>query len=302
MKRYCLIVAAIFASGCVKQMPIESVVKPNQVVTEVVEPTLPGVPIAATYGVGDDPAVIKAYEQYVKSGHMASINRKGFKTLAYEANSHPILACEPLHLCVIQLESGENINDIALGDSINWLVNTALVGTPQNGAYQIAVKPKTLNLATDMIVTTTRRTYNIGLVSQQGKTTHVVNFYYPQETLQHAIQKAQQLEHTETVTENTQVNLTNLNFNYDISGSASWRPSRVFDDGDKTFIEMPAISSRVDLPVLYLQRHDTQQLVNYRYKAPYYIIDSLFQTAVLVTGNGRDQDKVTIQNRRTIDG
>lgn len=292
------VIFLLLLAGCTKDMPVDTMTQPNHIVMEREEPKISEHHIAATFGVGDDPAVQKAYEQYVKSGKMPSIHRKGFKTLAYDANSHPILACEPLHLCVIQLEAGENINDITLGDSVNWLVSTSLVGTQQNGTYQITIKPVSLQLATDMVVTTTRRTYNIGLVSEAGKSTHVVNFYYPQETLQRAIQNANQFGASEETSDGTSVQASHLNFDYVVEGNASWKPTRIFDDGNKTFIEMPEVARHVDLPILYLEQHNTQQLVNYRYKAPYYIIDSVFQTAVLITGTGRSQDKVVLRNRR----
>ena len=66
--------------------------------------------------------VIKAYKEFTQKGVAKNINSEGFKTYAYDTYSHPIVACAPLHLCVIQLEHGEKINNIDLGDS------AALVG------------------------------------------------------------------------------------------------------------------------------------------------------------------------------
>ncbi len=36
------------------------------------------------------------------------------------------------------------------------------------------------------------------------------------------------------------------------------------------------------------------QMVNYRVKGNYYVVDRLFSDAILVAGVGRDQDRVTI--------
>jgi hypothetical protein len=41
-------------------------------------------------------------------------------------------------------------------------------------------------------------------------------------------------------------------------------------------------------------------LVNYRVRLPCYVVDRLFDTAVLIVGVGRQQDRVTI--RRKADG
>ena len=78
----------------------------------------------------------------------------------------------------------------------------------------------------------------------------------------------------------------------------SWAPTRVFDDGAKTFIQMPAISDRLDLPVLYILRNKQIALVNYRYKKPYYIIDGLISKAFLISGKGSGQQRVEIDNKK----
>ena len=53
---------------------------------------------------------------------------------------------------MVQRESGEKINNIDLGDSINWLISTSLMGDANQGSYQIALKPKETEIATDMII------------------------------------------------------------------------------------------------------------------------------------------------------
>lgn len=280
-------------------------INPNKVVVKTKQERLPTPKVAATYGIGNDPKVVEAYQRFTKTGKFPSIDSEGFKTYAYDGHSHPIVACEPLRLCVVQLEQGEQINNIDLGDSAHWLVSTSLIGTEQNGSYQITLKPKAYDISTDMVVTTDKRTYNIGLVSQKGHYTHVVNFYYPEEMLTNAVGKLHRTHHkiarTNPVSNTTIMNVNNVNFDYAIGGSrTAWRPTRVFDDGDKTFIQMPPISERMDLPVLYLKKGRSTQLVNYRYKRPYYIIDGLFDSAYLVTGAGSHQEKVIIKNQHAV--
>jgi len=59
-----------------------------------------------------------------------------------------------------------------------------------------------------------------------------------------------------------------LNFNYKIinkSGKPVWRPTQVFDDGEKTFIQFPAAINQNELPTLFIVSRETSaQLVNYR--------------------------------------
>jgi type IV secretion system protein VirB9 len=108
----------------------------------------------------------------------------------------------------------------------------------------------------------------------------------------------------QTVAQVPDVSLNHLNFDYCIStdgffrSSPSWKPVRVFDDGVHTYIQFPALMTHRDMPVLFISKNNTQQLVNYRSKAPYFVVDKIFKEAVLVMGVGSDQTKVIITNKR----
>lgn len=291
--------------GCTKRPIVYSpndFKKVNRVITQKQAVRLPHVKVNASYGMGNDPAVVKAYNRFIKRGVAKNVGANGFKTLAYQTYTHPIVDCAPLHLCVLQLEGNEKINNIDLGDSAHWMVSTSLVGGKQNGSYQIVLKPKKYDIATDMVIATNKRTYNVGLVSKKGATTHLVNFYYPEETLNHALSDLHQQQVVTTkqavVATASALSVDKLNFNYRLSGdSPAWRPVRIFDDGQKTYIQMPQVASKLDLPVLYLLKDGQAELVNYRYKQPYYLIDGLFKSAYLVSGKGHQQVRVVIQNK-----
>ncbi|MCH9770694.1 MAG: TrbG/VirB9 family P-type conjugative transfer protein [Gammaproteobacteria bacterium] len=278
-------------------------INPNRIISKTVEVEKPLPVVHATFGLGNNPAVIAAYRRFINSEktRAPSIQSKGFKTFAYNAYAHPLLACAPLHLCVVQLEQGERINNINIGDSAHWLVGTALLGSIEAGSYQVMIKPKLYHTTTDLVITTDKRTYNIGLVSEVGQATHVLNFYYPEETLQTNLDLLKPTDSNEhhVVQKSSVMALKHIHFNYALSGDhPAWRPAHVFDDGIKTFIQMPAMVERLDLPVLYLQKgHQPFALVNYRYQRPYYIIDGLFRRAFLISGKGRNQVRVVITNQ-----
>ncbi len=297
LKKIILILPLVGLAGCAKHVTYNPTdfINPNREVVKK-EPVIPQ-KVHATFSLGNDPAVEKAYEKFAEKGVADNISSSGFKTFSYDAQKRPIVTCAPLHLCVVQLEQGESINNIELGDSADWLVSTALVGTKSAGSYQVAVKPKLFDIATDMVITTNKRTYNIGLLSQKGQTTHVARFYYPQETLDDANAQLNDVVDQSSADPATAIDLKHLNFNYGLSGDAvSWKPTRAFDDGAKTFIQMPAISERFNLPVLYIQRNKQMALMNYRYKRPYYIVDGLFSKAFLISGKGSDQQRIEIDN------
>ena len=77
-----------------------------------------------------------------------------------------------------------------------------------------------------------------------------------------------------------------LHFDYAVSGDKpAWRPLRAFDDGRQTFIEFPATLAVGDAPPLFLvDGKDQAQLVNYRLRGRYYVVDRLFDIAELRLG------------------
>ena len=99
-----------------------------------------------------------------------------------------------------------------------------------------------------------------------------------------AIQKTRERER-ETIATNIQ--LDDVNFDYTITGKTNprWKPVRVFDDGRKTFIQFPTTLRTTEAPALFIRSAEGKtQLVNYRVKGNYYIVDRLFDLAELRVG------------------
>ena len=84
----------------------------------------------------------------------------------------------------------------------------------------------------------------------------------------------------------TSLDVTQLHFGYVISGDQpAWRPLRAFDDGRQTFIEFPADIATGEAPPLFLvDGKGAAQLVNYRVKGRFYVVDRLFDAAELRLG------------------
>lgn len=87
-----------------------------------------------------------------------------------------------------------------------------------------------------------------------------------------------------------------MNFDYKVrGGSEHICPLRVFDDGAKTFIQMPAEIQHREAPVLVVIGTDGKgEMTNYRVKEQTYIVDRLFDRADLVLGAGKKTQKVEI--------
>ncbi len=317
-----LTISAVVLSGCAKQPVVnynpDDFSQPTRVETkEIKVPALPQ-NVESTYGIGNDPAVVKAYEKYLTTGQAESVQSDGWHTVPYSPNTKQYIQCQPLNMCVIQLQTGEQLLSVNAGDTVRWKIGQFATGAGANTAVSITAKPTKENIATDLILSTDKRNYFVSLVSEKGAGSSVLRYYYPQETAINAVLNAQKYQQEQfnkrngvvssnssaasagetVIAQGTNLGSINaMNFNYKIKGdSPVWRPLRIFDDGSKTFIQLPNLTDKFQLPVLYLAKGKELQLVNYRYKKPYFIVDGLFSRAWLVDGKGSDQVRVEILN------
>ena len=310
---------ALFLTGCATEQPPKMDYSPKNFIpanivananpaSKIVVPTdkagLDSVLTSASFT--NSPQLVNAYNHYLKTGNAEAVKGTGFITLPYSPYSKPIIQCAPLQTCQIVLEKNEVVNGVSLGDTKRWIQDKMYEGTPGNGSWIILLKPKALNIATSLSIATNKRIYNFRVMSKEGQSP-TVNFWYPHDMVQDRATQAELKREQVTKTSNATVssspsgatfmNVNNLNFNYSLMGDTpAWTPSKVFDDGDKTFIRMPAITDRTSLPVLYVYDHGKQAMVNYRYKRPYIIVDGLFWKAALVSGKGDDKSEVDIKN------
>lgn len=229
----------------------------------------------------------------------------------------PNVVCAVFEVCDVELQAGEQVNSINVGDAARWLVTPAISGQAPNEIQHLVIKPVDVGLSTSLIITTDRRTYHLTLISRREEFMPRVAFSYPADVAaqwanlklhvaqQAAVEQARVARDTAVpgarAANGSQEYLANLRFNYTISGEANWKPVRVFNDGVKTVIEMPTTLSQGDAPTLLVVRKggnvsndaDTT-LVNYRVQDGRYIVDQVFDEAVLVVGVGNKQQRVTI--------
>ncbi len=232
-----------------------------------------------------------------------SQGKQGFIQFVFGANQ-PRVVCAVLQVCDIALQPGEQISGVNMGDTARWLLEPAVTGRGAGEIQHIIVKPLAVNLNTNMVVTTDRRTYNIQLRSHRSEYMAQVSFVYPDEALEkwkHLQQRAEKTKDQQTLPETGEY-LGNLNFAYTVSGDAPWKPVRVFNDGKKTIIQMPESLSQTEAPTLLAIRDksglfadDEQVLVNYRVQSNRFIVDGLPDKVILVAGVGSNQDKITIE-------
>ena len=256
----------------------------------------------------DNPDMDKLYLKYLSTGQTDNLSGNGIKTLSYSPYDMPILQCSPLQLCKVILEKGELINSINFGDITSWKNTTSYIGNQKlgDGSWVVMIEPNAAKISTTLDIATNKRMYRLRVISKSAAMSQTVNFWYPQETLNYVTVQAQmqhnkELQQAQNIMPEYNIKLNHLNNNYTYSSDTEqapvWKPETVFDDGSKTFIKLPPISSRVAQPVFFIMQNGEQALANYRYKKPYIIYDGIFNEGVLLSGKGSNQQKINIFNK-----
>ncbi len=255
-----------------------------------------------------------AARQFASTGKAPVIERSDSVIYPF-GESQPVLRCTPLRACDIELEAGEVVRGVALGDTERWITSPLSSGDPAALVPHVVVKPRDYGISTNMIVTTSRRTYHLNLVapakgkSDESETAYErrVRFYYPGDVVQNWNEAAQeeasrkeQHEATTVASLGGAMNPGRLNFDYDLAGGhfTRFRPTTVFDDGHHTYLQLPSTATSTDAPA-FLARTEAgeESILNYRMNGSWIIVDGLFAKAELVSGVGRARRTVTITNR-----
>ena len=213
------------------------------------------------------------------------------KVIYLFGETQPSVVCSPLQVCDIELQDGEIVRDVLVGDTVRWKVEPATSGATDGQAIHLIVKPSEAGLVSSMIVTTSRRTYHIQLKSHPSQYMARIGFEYPEDVLTTLADVNSRLETGGA----SGAAPDKLDFSYSVSGSASWRPKRVYSDGAKTYIQFPRTISGQDAPVLFVVSGGQNRIVNYRMKNDMMIVDYAVNKAVLVSGVGWRQHKITIK-------
>ena len=196
----------------------------------------------------------------------------------------------------IALQDGEQLvgsGPVAAGDTVRWIIGDTESGTGQTKRVHIEVKPTRPDLITNLVINTDRRTYHLELRSTEKAYMASVSWQYPQDQLI-ALRRYNAVAEAAAPVD-TGLDLARLNFRYAIEGDTpAWRPLRAFDDGAKVFIEFPRGIRQGEMPPLFvLGPEGGAELVNYRARQNYYVVDRLFAAAELRLG-GDHQQKVRI--------
>ena len=195
----------------------------------------------------------------------------------------------PERVTDIALQQGETLVAVASGDTARWVIGDTTSGSGTGKRTHILVKPFSAGLSTNLVITTDRRSYHIALTSGLTTAMAALSWTYPQDALI-ALKRAT-IAADATAPAAAGIEVEQLHFNYAVSGDRpAWRPFRAFDDGRQTFIEFPATLAVGEAPPIFLvDGKGEAQLVNYRMKGRFYVVDRIFDVAELRLGTKHQQ-------------
>lgn len=208
------------------------------------------------------------------------------------------LYAAPEQVTDITLQPGERLNSVSAGDTVRWVVGDTTSGGKDGEQVHILVKPIAPNLSTNLVIATDRRAYHLEMRSFRETYMAAISWTYPQEQLTRRRNENNRVLTAASHTIADNVEPETLKFRYDIEGDKPhWRPVRAFDNGKQVFIQFPENIAQGEAPPLFvLNRKGAPELVNYRMRGNYYVVDRLFTAAELRLGEKPQQTVRIIRN------
>lgn len=197
------------------------------------------------------------------------------------------LYAAPGEVSDIALQQGETLVSVAAGDTVRWIIGDTASGSGATRRTHILVKPSAAGLTTNLVIATDRRVYHVQAQSTAKTAMAGIAWTYPEDAL--VALRGAPMPPPQAVA--AELSVEQLNFDYRIEGdNAPWRPIRAFDDGHQVFIQFPPTLLEGEAPPLFVTGEKGRaELVNYRIRGRYYVVDRLFAAAELRMGEKLQQ-------------
>ena len=247
--------------------------------------------------------------------------------------SNPVLTCTVLRACLIELEAGEAlVEEPIAGDQARWIIAHARTG--QGGTSSLViVKPKACDIATNLVLSTERRIYDLDLVSprcrggdanpKQQYTRHI-RFEYPPDSSRRVERQVARRDQTtspafsidsirvqEAALPLNPADAVRLNRNYRVTHERRgpfglfgekavdfpWTPTAISDDGAHVYLIMPREAHRHAAPVLYALEGDASRtMMNFTMRDSVIVTDRIFRRGILVLTAGNREQSLEFEN------
>ena len=223
-------------------------------------------------------------------------------TFFYQFNENFVyeIYAQPYHLTDIQLQPGEVVIGTPLlseDDSV-WELTAGVAKEPETNQdiQHLFVKPAYSKQDSSLIIITDRRVYHFRLKSFADTHMAMVKFTYPLEKNVWAkkteSENGRKIENDFLRTSNPEL----LSFDYTIKYSRfkkpEFLPTRIYDDGQCTYIQVQDIVLQKKLPVVFNEKNE---IVNYSIHQNVFVIPRLINKVTLRLG----KEKVQIEKRVT---
>ncbi len=180
---------------------------------------------------------------------------------------------------MIAFNDDEKIATVAMGDSVAWQA------VPDQSKQYLFIKPLEPNAVTNMNVVTSRRVYNFMLTgATPGNTRNAViklRFSYPDDAAGAKLLAAAKENAAMPNIKAALANPAGLNYDYGYKGAVDNRPTAMFDDGRKTYLQFSG-----ELPAFFaVKSNGSESLVNYRREGDYIVIDKVADQWTLRNGD-----------------
>lgn len=228
----------------------------------------------------------KNLDKYGKIERSKPILKNGIMYFTYDEGT-PSVICSPVKICDIQLEKGETITNLQIGDSTRWIID--VLNSDGVKEAHITIKPVSSKNSTNMLIVTDRRQYNINLKSDNKKYYSRISFLYPNK-------ENKLVTVYDSIPEKSK-------YDYHIRGDkTAWTPQEIRTDGRKTYIKLSdKFKYSSNLPVIYTLDDDgVEAQVNNRLYKNWIIADAMINQGVLKTGVGINQKKIIFTKKGSV--
>ncbi len=203
--------------------------------------------------------------------------------------------CQILRTTDIHLQPGELVIDSPfVSDSERWIIGAGVNQQNNTTIQHIYVKPKQAGLDATLIINTNQRVYHLVLKSYTSVYMPIVKWRYQNQGLPQVFAKDITPE-IKVATEMDTIDPRFVSFNYKLTFNVfkkpRWIPTRVYDDGKKTYITFNDETLQMELPGIFENKSD---VVNYRVQGNIIVIDKLIKKVTVKYKN----ERITIEKKK----
>ncbi len=215
----------------------------------------------------------------------------------YDPDQEFIIFTQPYRVTDLWLEPGEQVIEMPmLSEEKVWEIGAGVSRVNGLDTQHFFLKPAYSGLITSFIIMTDKRVYHLTLKSFKDCYMSQVKFEYPN-SLPFKL-SGMNSDVNKMTSEKLKVDPRFLSFDYKMTYSIFkkpyWLPTKVYDDGEKTYIEMNRTVLHMTSPVLMNHRNER---INYWTDDNLIVINELIEKVTLRLG----KQKVTIRKKNYVE-